>query len=639
MRKIYILSAILSAALAFTACEDFLDKSPEENLTVDDIFANREYTQKFLSHVYSWIPTEANMADDGGAWRDPFVAGCDEMECAYGGAYGHNINSGAWNPTTISKTQVWEESYMALRKTNMFLERVDGSPATDEEKRHWKGEAYFLRAYFHFLAFRAHGPIILADHCYDPAEDLLSIRRSSVDECVEFMVNDCKKCIELLNDIHGTHGEIDKWVDSDTGRATRLSAYGLMSRILLYAASPLYNGDTQQADLVDPVTGANLISQTYDAEKWKLAADAARECIDACKAAGRSLYNKYPTNPVKNYQNIFLDVWNDEILWAKNLGTYEHWLNCADPISFNCFSILNPTQNQVDAYETAEGVAPIIGYNKETIKINGADVEVLKAIVNPAANYKDDGFVTTADDSGMERWPAGVCNMYVNREPRFYASISFCGAKWKWNAPNYNANDPHYLEFWSTGVDGRNNAGSDYCKTGYLMRKLVTPDRIPWKYTPNQQWVYIRLGEIYLNLAEAVNEYSGPTSECYDAINAIRNRAGLPNLPAGLSQEEMREKIKHERRIELAFETHRFFDVRRWLDAEKTENQPVYSMNIYAGTNLQDTDFYQRIKIEDRVFQAPKHYFFPISQTEIDKNQKGYLVQNLGWITQKTEEE
>ena len=631
MRKIYTLSAILLAMMAFTACADFLDKGPEENLTVDDIFADREYTKLFLSHTYSWIPTEANMADDGGAWRNPFVAGCDEMECAYGGAYGHNINSGAWNPTTISQTQVWEESYMALRKTNMFLERVGGSPASEEEIRHWTGEAYFLRAYFHFLAFRTHGPIVIADHCFDPSEDLMSYRRASVDELVAFMVQDCDKAAELLYDE-------DVWPGTDTGRATRLAAYGLKSRILLYAASPLYNGNTQQAELKDPVTGECLFNQVYDQEKWKTAADAAKQCINACLAAGKGLYNKFPDNPVKNYQSIFTDCqngWNCEVLWAKNIGTYDHWLNCADPISFNCFSILDPTQNQVDAYETAEGVAPIIGYNKETIDINGSKTEVLKPIINPKANYVDQGFVETADASGLDRWPAGVCNMYVNREPRFYASISFSGAKWKWNAPNYVTNDPHYLEFWYTGVDGKNNAGSDYCKTGYLMRKLVSPERIPWKYTPNQIWVYIRLGETYLNLAEAINEYYGPTAECYDAINAIRTRAGLPGLPSGLSKEEMRDRIKHERRIELAFETHRFFDVRRWLDAENSENQPVYSMNIYAGDNLQDPAFYQRVKIEDRVFEAPKHYFFPISQTEIDKNQNGYLIQNLGWITEK----
>lgn len=120
------------------------------------------------------------------------------------------------------------------------------------------------------------------------------------------------------------------------------------------------------------------------------------------------------------------------------------------------------------------------------------------------------------------------------------------------------------------------------------MKKLIYPTVIPFQSYPVQQWVYIRLGEIYLNYAEALNEYGGPTSEVYNAVNEIRNRAGLPDLPTGLSPEQMRERIKHERRIELAFEVHRFFDVRRWKDAEHTENQPVHSMNIMEGTHMQD---------------------------------------------------
>lgn len=605
------------AGVCFSACEDYLNMGPQENLTVEDIFKDREYTKKFLSHTYSWIPTEANMADDGGAWRNPFVGGCDEMEIAFGGAFSHIINDGSWNPTNVNtRTQIYGESYMALRKTNMFLERVEGSPATEEEIRHWKGEAYFLRAYFHFLAFRAHGPIVLADHCFDPSDDLGTLRRSSADECVKFMVEDCDRAIELLYDE-------DKWPNTDTGRATRLSAYGLKSRILLYAASPLYNGNTDQAELKDPVTEECLINQVYDKEKWKTAADAARKCLEMCAANGRTLYNKYPNDPVKNYQYIFLDCWNDEVLWAKNLAGYDHYLNCGDPVSFGCYSILNPTQEMVDAYEMADGTAPIIGYKEDG----------MVPVINPESGYTEEGFVDHADDSGLNRWPAGVSNMYINREPRFYASISFSGQQWKWNAPSYNSNDPHFLEFWSTGVDGRNNAGSDYCKTGYLMRKIVHPEHIPWGYTPLNQWVYIRMGEIYLNLAEAINEYEGPTTECYDAINAIRRRAGLPDLAAGLTQDQMRDKIKHERRIELAFETHRFFDVRRWKDAEKTECLPVHSMDIYSGTSLQDPAFYKRIKIENRVFESPKHYFFPIAQDEIDKNQKHWMVQNLGWTT------
>ena len=143
-------------------------------------------------------------------------------------------------------------------------------------------------------------------------------------------------------------------------------------------------------------------------------------------------------------------------------------------------------------------------------------------------------------------------------------------------------------------------------------------------------WIISRMAEIYLNYAEALNEYAGPTTEVYNYVNAVRNRSGLPDLAAGLTKEQMRDRIKHERRIELAFETHRFFDVRRWKDAEISEAKPVHSLNIFAGTNLTDDNFYKRIKIENRVFEAPKHYFFPIQQNEIDKNVRN-LMQNPGW--------
>lgn len=603
------------AGFTFTACEGFLDMAPQENLVLSDIFANRIYTKNFLTHIYSWCPTEANMADDGGAWRNPYVAGSDDMEIAYGAAYGHLINDGTWTPQNINRTQVWPESYMALRKCNQLLENVDNCPASDEEKRHWKGEAYFLRAWFHFLVFRAYGSVPLVTRSYDPNDDLLGILRTPADKVVEQIAKDCDEAAKLLYDE-------DVWPDSDCGRATRLAALALKSRALLYIASPLYNGNTDQADLKN-LDGTQLISQKYDKEKWKAAADAAKECIEYSLAAGKKLYNEMPSNPVKNFGKIFTECWNSEILWAKNIGAYQHWLNCADPVSFSCFSIFNPTQEIVDAFEMEDGTTPITGYTGDG----------LVPVINPASGYTETGFTATADDSGMDRWQAGVSNMYVRREPRFYATISFNGAIWKYNAPNFNKSDPHTLEFWYTGVDGKSGAGTDYCKTGYLMRKLVSPEYIPYKYTPLQQWVYIRLGEIYLNYAEAVNEYYGPTDECYQYINAIRQRAGLPGLAAGLTQEQMREKIKHERRIELAFETHRFFDVRRWKDAEKTEAKDIHAMSIYEGTSLQDPAFYVRQKVETRVFVSPKHYFFPIDQTEIDKHHDHALVQNLGWTT------
>jgi hypothetical protein len=151
----------------------------------------------------------------------------------------------------------------------------------------------------------------------------------------------------------------------------------------------------------------------------------------------------------------------------------------------------------------------------------------------------------------------------------------------------------------------------------------------PWQVEQNT-WIMFRMAEMYLNYAEALNEFSGPTEEVYNHVNMIRDRSGLPELPSGLSKEEMRARIKHERRIELAFETHRFFDVRRWKDAEISENKPIHSLNIFEGAHLQDNSFYERIIVEQRIFTAPKHYFFPIAQNEIDKNVRN-LIQNPGW--------
>ncbi len=609
MKKIlYIFSATAVILACASSCEKFLDMSPDENLTIDDVFSNRLQTRAFLANTYSYLPFHADMA-----WDNNFTGACDEMEIAFGGHVTHAMSSGAWAPIDDFAAHIWNTMYEAIRKANMVIENVDRcSEATADEIRWMKGEAYFLRAFYHFMIFRAYGPIPIIDHVLDINEDIASITRAPADNVAKFISDDCDMAAEYLIDK-------DSWASEDQARATRIAALALKSRVLLYIASPLYNGNPDFAELKDLVTGENLISQTYDPEKWKAAADAAKECIDAAEAAGHGLYDKdLPADPVKNYQNIFNDNWNKEVLWGRNNGATDHWLNCSDPTSFGCYSIFDPTQEMVDAYEMEDGSTPITGYTN-----NG-----LTPIINPASGYVEAGFST---DSKAGRWEVGVSNMYTHREPRFYASINFAGGIWKTSrASNWTA--PHVNEFWFTGIDGKNNAGSDYCKTGYLMKKFHYPTHIPWQYTPNQVWVYIRLGEIYLNYAEALNEYSGPSTTVYDYVNAIRTRAGLPGLDAGLDKDKMRERIHHERRIELAFEVHRWFDVRRWKTVDG-EGGPIHSMNIWEGTSQQDPAFYKRIFVENRVFESPKHYFFPIPQSEVDKNNKHLLLQNTGWTT------
>ena len=146
----------------------------------------------------------------------------------------------------------------------------------------------------------------------------------------------------------------------------------------------------------------------------------------------------------------------------------------------------------------------------------------------------------------------------------------------------------------------------------------------------NHIWIYFRFGEQYLNYAEALNEAQGPVADVYTYVNAIRSRAGLPGLPAGLNKDQMRERIHHERRIELAFETHRFFDSRRWKIAETTENRPIHSLNIMRGEDGNDPAFYERITVENRIFTVPKHYLFPLRDVEFDKIRKT-IMQNPGW--------
>lgn len=608
MKKILYTLCMAVVFCGAISCEKFLDMAPDENLTIDDVFATRLNTRAFLANAYSYLPFQADMA-----WDNNFTGACDEMEIAFGAHVTQTMTSGAWAPVDDYVAFIWNTMYEAIRKVNLVIENVDKCPeATADEIRWMKGEAYFLRAFYHFMIFRAYGPIPIVDHVVDINEDIASIVRAPADKVAEFMVKDCDLAAEYLQDK-------DSWTTEDKARATRIAALALKSRVLLYIASPLYNGNAELADLKDPVTGENLISQTYDPEKWKTAADAAKACIDAAEAAGHALYDKsLPADPVKNYQDIFNDNWNKEVLFGRNNGVTDHWLNCSDPTSFGCYSIFDPTQEMVDAYEMEDGSTPITGYTE-----NG-----LKPIINPASGYVEEGFST---DSKANRWEVGVSNMYTHREPRFYASINFAGGIWKTSrASNWTL--PHVNEFWFTGIDGKNNAGSDYCKTGYLMKKLHYPTRIPGQFTPNQVWIYFRLGEIYLNYAEALNEYSGPSQDVYDYVDAIRKRAALPGLDPGLSQDQMRERIQHERRIELAFEVHRWFDVRRWkLGA--TQGLPIHSMNIWEGTYQQDPAFYKRIFVENRVFDSPKHYFYPIPQAEIDKNNKHILVQNLGWTT------
>lgn len=608
-KLIHILMVILTTF--FVSCEDYLDKQPTGDLTIDDVFSNRVYAQGFLSNIYYRLPFESNVCD---MWNEnrfngnPFAAGSDEMEIAFGGSYTHYLNSGAWNPTNITTCDIWGQSYIAIRECNLFLERIDEIPTTQTEKDSWKGEIYFLRAYFHFMLMRTHGPIVILDHSLKTDEDFTQYKRSPIRVCTQFISDDCDRAATLLADY-------SKRINNDVGRITLMAPLALKSRVWLYAASPLWNGNPDYSDFKNS-DGEQLVpSGDPDKTIWQKAADAALNCINVAEANGYGLYYSNDNDPYNNYFKIWQEYYNKEWLFWKQEGEYRHVDQCADPISFaSSASIYNPTQNLVDAYEMADGSTPIIGYQ---------DVTDLIPNINPNSGYSEDHFVTEAErasDPSGKYYPTGIWSMYAKREPRFYASINFCLQQWKEST----------LLLYYRGKDGRAYAGSDYCKTGYLMRKLVDASYRSSQrevYRP-KNFVYFRMAEIYLNYAEALFEAQGDVPQARQYINAVRNRSGLPNLPTNLTTEELRTKIHHERQIELAFESHRWFDVRRWKEPDLMGNS-ISGMNIMSGKNNTDPKFYIRTKVEDRVFEK-QHYLFPISQDEINKNLNN-LVQNPWW--------
>jgi len=595
----YIFLGLVFMLLSEGCKKNFLDKKPEEDISIEDAFKQRRYAEAFLVDVYAGLPNEIYFTDM--ADINPFIVASDEMNVPWPEKFSKMMNKGSWNSFNVAG-QLYKNMYEGIRKANIFLKYIETTPLSGDfsqtTKTRWIAEATFLRAFYHFQLMRVYGPVPIMDYAAGVADDFSTIRRKTLDECVNFVVAECDKAIAGLPP-HVVENR-------DLGRPTSVAALALKARVLLYSASPLWNGNPDYRTFADD-QGTRLFPQTYVAEKWKLAAEAARDCIERSESAGYKLFRSYPNDPVKNYQQLFLENNNTEVLFARNSGR-DRWMEaCAFPGSLGGWNGWNPTQGQVDAYEMSNGIRPITGYTADG-----------SPIIDPASGYVETGYATQDDPSG--RWLKDTRNMYVNRDPRFYATINFNGSYFI----------DRRIQFWQTGADGRGNSGRDYNTTGYLLKKFIDPGvsltqgRISLK-----TWIFFRLGGLYLDYAEALNEADGPVQDVYTFVNAIRERAGMPVLPAGLDQNQMRERIRHERRIELAFETHRYFDCHRWKIAAQTDKAPVYGMNISAGTSLTDDAFYKRTLVETRVFEAPKHYLFPIPQPEIDKHP--IMVQNPGW--------
>jgi hypothetical protein len=539
--KTYISILLCAFILILAACENskFLQFDYYDGSATEEEFWNLNSPSRGqLNRAYTFLQDNYNRYD--GAM---LAAGSDEAVNSNLNSSVNIFNNGTWSPLRTLEDN-YAVNYNGIRQANVFLEnayRAKIIPITDVPR--FRGEAFFLRAFFHFELLKRYGGVIIADKVFTTNDDL-DRPRNSFDETVTQIVKDCDSSMRLLP------LSTAQYASGERGRATQAAAMALKSRTLLYAASALNNAGN-------------------DITKWQRAAAEAKKLMDT---GAHGL--------LANYANIFnfgSAPYNTEVIFATQATNRNDIETNNAPVSYNGASgRTNPTQELVDAYEMKTGIP----------------------ISDPASGYDPN-------------------NPYKDRDPRLGLSIIFNGALFKNTAVK-------------TGINGKDGIGQNVnaTKTGYYMRKFLS-ESATWNQATNSMvrrpWVIFRYAEILLNYAEAQNEAAGPDESVYNAINQIRKRAGMPNLQAGLTKDQMRTRIRNERRIELAFEEHRFFDVRRWKIGEQAFGKPVTGMKITEeGTSVK----YERFTVENRLFDE-KMYRYPIPQSEINNTTK--LQQNPGY--------
>ncbi len=556
------ISFILILAVTIVSCEkDFLEVNPTDRVSEVAIVQDSTLFEAYVINRYLGVRLTDKEGDGSvpgfGRGFEYAMMGSVTDEAIYNNDDNTwLIQQGQLSPenTGILGT-FWGRSYRSIREVNYALQKIDEVEMSENSKQRLTAELKFIRAFRYHDLIRNYGEVVLmGDRVSELGDDFSDpelFEKSSIQESLEYVINELNDAAEGL--------PLNNSGEWEEGRATQGAALALKSRLLLYAASPLYNNDDS------------------DPQKWQRAADAAQDVMDL------GIYSLYQDG----YADLFLtEGSNSEIIFARyyNINERHTALEIANgPNGYGGWGGQVPLQNLVDDYEMV------------------------------------DGSEFDWDD------PEDANSPYENRDPRFYESILFNGADYR--GREVETFTPGGLD----SQDGPDNWNTS--KSGYYLRKFINEDlpiQNPWEVAGTQNWIYFRYAEILLNYAEAQNEAAGPDESVYDAVNQIRMRNGvdMPPLPSGLSQEEMRQAIRQERRIELAFEEHRFYDVRRWKIAMETENEPAYGINITKNEDG-SLSYERKIALEGRSFEE-QHYWLPIPRQEIQSSD-GELEQNPGY--------
>jgi hypothetical protein len=552
--KIILSISLFLCAVYFSSCKKALDKAPLDSYTDESVWKDLKLAEAFANNIYNVLPT---FTVDWGSSLNRSLAlssASDEAYTKFADAYTCGVknvlNKGLLSPDNAGNFDIWSNSYHHIQNANIFLSRIDDVPGDENFRKRIKGEVIFLRAYSYFKLISDYGGVPLVKEPFGLNSNF-KLNRSSFDECVKFISDELDIAASLL-----------PASTSQRGRITSPLALAIKSRVLLYAASPLWNPTNDQA-------------------KWTAASAAAKAVIDL---PGFSLYTG-------RYTDLFT-TFNNELLGVHLSGYVGPW-NPFTGVEMMCFpngyggwAVFAPSQNMVDAFGTADG----------------------KYITDPTSGYLPQ-------------------NPYVNRDPRFYANIIFDGRPTGNPAFFSSYRNTNVAQFYEGGLDS--DQGPDAWNnsvTRYAFRKYMdTTFNFIANTQTNKFWILARLGEMYLNYAEA--EFNlGHEATAREYLDRIRSRAGI-TVPLSETGAALRDRIINERQIELCFEGHRYYDVRRWKIAETTENQPVRQVIITRNATT-GVKTYEYKDLAPRSFDKNKHYLLPIPRNEI--NRTG-LPQNPGY--------
>lgn len=558
------IAGIIALGAVLGSCADKMNYKEYTTYDEDYVFNNFDNTMQFVTNIYGKL--DYDYGNYGGAM---LASACDEAEYAYKSSQIYYFFNGAWGPTQ-TLTSTWTTAYRAIRAANFYLRACQGRTFEDHKFdkdyasqmnrfRRYPYEVRFLRAYFYFNLAREYGDVPLSTSV-QTEDEANQLAMTPAQDVFDFIAKECDAIADSLPTDYSTLSNDN--AQSQGARATRQAVLALKARTLLYAASPLFNTNN-------------------DKELWHKAALANKAVLDSCASYGITLTPNYSDLwGEENYKNREV-IFTRRYGWANWIESYNFPKGVEGSNSGNC-----PTQNLVDAYE---------------MKATG------KAYDEAGSGYNAD-------------------KPYEGRDPRFYASIATNGeANW----PSWN-NKP--LETYTGGANGLPLTGAT--PTGYYLKKLLNGNvdlRSGYANTKCHTWITYRLGEFYLNYAEAVFNYLGNADatsaefpmSAREAVDKIRERAGMPDFPLGMSNVDFKKKYENERMVELAFEGHRFWDLRRWKEGDKLKS--ITEMKI---TKNADGSFTYKRQIVNRQWDD-KMYFFPIATSELLKDPN--LKQTPGW--------